>query len=62
MIVASTEDELQSAVYALNTDIKHNLKISVDATKAMALKGKMNVRTKTALNNSITERVNVFIS
>jgi hypothetical protein len=36
------------------------LKISVNKTKAMAVKGKMNVRTKIVINNNITERANSF--
>jgi hypothetical protein len=58
--VVSTEDELQKASHTLNIiAIKYNLKISVNEAKAMGMKGKMNVRTKTAINN-ITEQVNSF--
>jgi beta-xylosidase len=47
VIVASTEDELQRVAYTLNNiAIKYHLKISVNKTKAMAVKGKTNVRTK----------------
>jgi hypothetical protein len=45
--VTSKEDEMQRAVYALNnTAVKYILKISVNKTKAMDMKGKMNVKTK----------------
>jgi hypothetical protein len=39
--MASTEDELQRAayMYILNIATKYNLKISVNTTKAMAMKG-----------------------
>jgi hypothetical protein len=50
----STEDGLQEAVYTLNNiAIKYNLKISVDTTKATAVKGKMNARTKIVINSNI---------
>jgi hypothetical protein len=59
--VASTEDELQRAAYALNNiDIKYNLKISVNKTKAMGMKEKMNKTTKIMMNNNIIEQVNSF--
>jgi hypothetical protein len=59
VIMANTEDEMQRAAYTLNNiAIKYNLKISV--AKAMAMKGKMNVRTKIVINNNITEQVNSF--
>jgi hypothetical protein len=59
VIVASTEDELQSAAYALNsTAVKYSLKISVDKTQAVAMKGKMNVRTNILINSNIIEQVN----
>jgi hypothetical protein len=42
--MASTEGELQGAVYALNSiAIKYNLNISVIEAKAVAVKGKMKV-------------------
>jgi hypothetical protein len=40
--------------------IKYNLKIFVNKTKAMALKGMMNVRTKIVINNIILEEVYSF--
>jgi hypothetical protein len=53
VIMASTEDEMQRAVYTQNnTAIKYNLKISVNETKAMARKGKINVRTRIVINNN----------
>jgi hypothetical protein len=61
--MASAEDELQRAAYALNTcniAIKYNLTISVNKTKAMAMKGKTNVRTKIVINNHIIELLNNF--
>jgi hypothetical protein len=59
--VTSTEDELQRAAYTLNTiAIKYHLKISVNKTKAVAVKGKMSVRTNTVRNNNIIEQVNGF--
>jgi hypothetical protein len=59
VIMASTEVELQSATYALNsTAIKYNLKISVDKTQAVAMKGKKDVRTKIVINSNIIEQIN----
>jgi hypothetical protein len=59
--MVSTEDELQRAVYALNNiATTYNSKISVYKTKAMTMKGKMNVRTKVVINNHIIEHVNSF--
>jgi hypothetical protein len=61
VIVARTEDDMQRAVYALNNvAIKYNLKISVNKTKTMVLKGKVNVRPQIVLNNHIIEQVNSF--
>jgi hypothetical protein len=63
VIMASTEDELQRAVYTLNyilVAITPNWYISADKIQEMALKGKMNVRTKTIINNDITKHVNSF--
>jgi hypothetical protein len=44
-----------------NTANKYNLKISVNKTKAMAVKGKLNVRNKLMSNNNIIERVNTRV-
>jgi hypothetical protein len=61
VIMASTEEELQRAAYTPNNiAIKYNLKISGNKTKAMAMKGKMNVGTKIVINNTIIEQVNSF--
>jgi hypothetical protein len=61
VIVTSIEDDMQRAVYALNNvAMKYNLKISVNKTKTMALKGKVNVKSKIVLNNHIIEQVNSF--
>jgi hypothetical protein len=61
VIVTSTEDELQRAAYTLNNiAVKYNLKISVNKTKAMGMKGKINARTKIVINNNIIEQVNSF--
>jgi hypothetical protein len=38
------------------------LKISVDKTKAVAVKGKMHARTKTAMNDNIIEQEIVLIA
>jgi hypothetical protein len=63
VIVASREDELQRAAYTLkNIAIKYNLKISVNKTKAMAMRGEINVRTKIVINNNIIEQVNSVTS
>jgi hypothetical protein len=40
--------------------IKYNWKISVNKTKAMAMKGKMNLRTKIVIDNNIFKQVNSF--
>jgi hypothetical protein len=61
VIEASTEDELQRAAYTLNNiAIKYSLKMSVNKTKAMAMKGKTNARTKIMINNNIIEQVSSF--
>jgi hypothetical protein len=63
VIVGSTEDELQRAAYALNNAaIKRNFKISVNKTKAIALKGKLERENEMAINNHRTEQVNSFNS
>jgi hypothetical protein len=59
--MAGTEDELQRAVYALNSvAIKCTFEILVYKSKAMAVKVKMNVRTKIVINNNITDQANSF--
>jgi hypothetical protein len=61
VIVASTEDELQRVAYEPNNVAnEYNLKISVNNTNAMAMKAKINVRTKIVINNNIIEHVNSF--
>jgi hypothetical protein len=61
VIVASTEDEVQRAAYTLNNRAnKYNLKISVNKTKTIGMKGKMNMRNKIVTNNNIIEQVNSF--
>jgi hypothetical protein len=61
VIVASGEDELQRAACALNNmAAKYNFGIAVNKTKAMAMKEKMNVRTKIVINNNIIEQANRF--
>jgi hypothetical protein len=61
MIVTSTEDDMHRAVYALNNvAIKYNFQISVNKTKTMVLKGKVNMRPKIVLNNHTIEEVNSF--
>jgi hypothetical protein len=40
--------------------IIYTLKISIAKTKATAVKGKMNVRTKIVINNNTTEQVSSF--
>jgi hypothetical protein len=60
--VASTEDEMQTTVYAINNiAIKYNLKISIRKTKTMAVRGMMNSGIRTVLNNHVTEQVNVLV-
>jgi hypothetical protein len=57
VLMQSTEVELQRAACTLNNmAIKYNLKIYLNKTKAMALKGKMNVSTKVVINNIILEQ------
>jgi hypothetical protein len=52
-------DELRNSAYTLNnTAIKYSLKISVNKTKAVAMKGKMTVRNEIVMNSSIIEHVN----
>jgi hypothetical protein len=54
VIVASTEDELQRVAYTLNyTTINYNLEILVNKTKAIAMRGNINVRTKIMTNTNI---------
>jgi hypothetical protein len=56
--VASTEDELQRAVYTLNNvAIKYNLKILLNNTEVMAMKGKMNMNTEIVVDSNIIEQV-----
>lgn len=43
-----------------NIVIKYKLEILVKKTKAMAMKRKMNVRTKIVINNKIINKVNSF--
>jgi hypothetical protein len=55
----SAENEIQRAVYTLNNiTIKYYLKISVNKTKAMAMRGMMNMRTKILINNHVTIQAN----
>jgi hypothetical protein len=62
VIVTSTEDDVQRAGNALNSvAMKYNLKIAVNKTKKMALKGNVNVRQKIVLNNNIIEQENSLI-
>jgi hypothetical protein len=50
VIMVSTEDELRRAAYACNSiAIKCSLKIAVNKTKTIVMKGKMNVRTKVVI-------------
>jgi hypothetical protein len=59
--MTGTAVEMHRAVYAVNSiPIKYNLKISVNKTKKMAVKGKRNVRTKIVINNHIAEQVNSY--
>jgi hypothetical protein len=54
VIVENTADETQRVLYALNgTDMKCNLKFSMHETRTMAVKGKVNVRTKLTMNDDI---------
>jgi hypothetical protein len=57
VILASIEDEMQRTAYTLNNvATKYNLKISVNKTKATAMKGKTNVRNKIVANNNILKK------
>jgi hypothetical protein len=59
--MASTEDELQREIYTLNNlAIKYNLKISVKKTKAMAVKGKINMSAEIVVDSNIIEQVISF--
>jgi hypothetical protein len=54
----NTEDELQRPVYTLNSAaIKYNLKISVNKTKAIAVKGKMDMCIEIVVDSNIFEQV-----
>jgi hypothetical protein len=56
MIVANAEDGLQREAYTLNNIvIIYHLKISVNKTKSMGMKGKVNVRITIVINNNIIE-------
>ena len=60
-IIASSENELQTAVHKLNTIIeKYNMKISTNKTKVIAFRGKDNIRSKITVNDEIIEQVNNF--
>jgi hypothetical protein len=49
------------AAYTLNNiAVKYNFKISVNKINAIAMKGKMNARTKIVINNNTIEQVNIF--
>jgi hypothetical protein len=62
-VIASTEDKMQRAEYARNyADLKYNLKIIVNEKMAMAMKGKMNARTKIITRNHVFENPIVLIT
>ena len=54
--------DLQKAAHKLNQIItEYGLNISVEKTKSMAFEGRDPVRTKTVIDNTIVERVNLTI-
>ena len=61
VIIQDSEDKLQKSVYILNQMIKYyNLKISMDKTKIMALRGKHLLHSKIERDGSILEQVKQF--
>jgi hypothetical protein len=62
IMVAKTEDELQTAANTLNKIArKCNLKISITKTKAMAICGKNIQRPKIDIDDTIIEQVTEFL-
>jgi hypothetical protein len=52
---------VQRTAYILNNiAVKYNFEIAVNTTKAIAMKRKMNVRTKIVINNNIIQQENRF--
>jgi hypothetical protein len=52
---------MQRAINTLsNVTIKYKLKISVNKTETIAMKGKINVRTKILINSHVIKQVNSF--
>jgi hypothetical protein len=61
VIIADTEDNLKKAAHKLNRLItEYGLNISVQKTKSTAFKGRDPVRTNTATDNRIIEKVKSF--
>ena len=61
VLLANTEDELQYSVHHLNVIAQNfNMEISTVKTKVMAFQGKMPIRSKICIGNSILEQVSSF--
>jgi len=61
VIVAESEDAQQISIHKLETvTSKYGLKISTSKMKTMAFKERDPVRSKTVINNNITEQINTF--
>jgi hypothetical protein len=51
VILANSEDNLQRAIHRLNVTSKdYNMRISIDKTKILALRGKDPIRIKIVIN------------
>jgi hypothetical protein len=58
VILANSEDNLQRAIHRLNVMSKdYNMRISVDKTKLLALRGKDPIRIKIVINERILDQV-----
>lgn len=61
VLLATTEDYLQENITKLNRILlEYNMKISIDKTKVMAMKGKEIQRAKIVINNQIIEQTSTF--
>jgi hypothetical protein len=58
VILANSEDNLQRTIHRLNVTIKDcNMRISINKTKVLALRGKDPIRIKIVINERILDQV-----
>jgi hypothetical protein len=61
VLIASSEDELQWAIYNLQKTVSDfDMSISIKKAKIMAFSGKDPVRSKICINNKMLEQINTF--